>query len=85
MGETLLPRGLRRHGWTDEAAHNPHPGREDDALAPRHPCPASRVAAENALRDSGGETPEPSAEPLQDPWHLHVDGSLARRLGFQSR
>lgn len=29
-----------------------------------------------------GETMEPSAEPLTNPWHLHVDGSLARRLGF---
>ncbi|MBB3221602.1 NAD-dependent epimerase/dehydratase family protein [Pseudoduganella umbonata] len=25
---------------------------------------------------------EPSSEPLVHPWHLHVDGSLARRLGF---
>ena len=30
-----------------------------------------------------GETMQPSAEPLAHPWHLHVDGSLARRLGFQ--
>ena len=30
-----------------------------------------------------GETMEPSSEPLANPWHFHVDGSLARRLGFQ--
>jgi UDP-glucose 4-epimerase len=29
-----------------------------------------------------GETMEPSSEPLPNPWQLHVDGSLARRLGF---
>ena len=26
---------------------------------------------------------EPSAEPLANPWHLHMDGALARSLGFQ--
>lgn len=30
-----------------------------------------------------GETMESSSEPLQHPWHLHADGSLARHLGFQ--
>jgi len=30
-----------------------------------------------------GETMEPSSEPLANPWHLHVDGSLARSLSFQ--
>ena len=30
-----------------------------------------------------GETMEPSSEPLANPWRLHVDSSLARRLGFQ--
>ena len=30
-----------------------------------------------------GETMEPSSKPLANPWHLHMDGSLARRLGFQ--
>lgn len=30
-----------------------------------------------------GETMPPSSEPLTNPWHLHVDGSLARSLGFQ--
>jgi UDP-glucose 4-epimerase len=30
-----------------------------------------------------GEKMEPSSEPLPNPWHLHVNGSLARRLGFQ--
>jgi nucleoside-diphosphate-sugar epimerase len=30
-----------------------------------------------------GATMEPSAAPLVNPWHLHVDGSLARRLSFQ--
>ncbi|SEA44706.1 helix-turn-helix domain-containing protein [Pedobacter hartonius] len=24
-----------------------------------------------------------SSEPLQNPWHLHADGSLARHLGFR--
>lgn len=139
-----------------------HPGREDDSVDPGHAYPASKVAAEKALRDSGlnwavlrfpfvygdrdghleelpkhaiagkwhpakristihhrdiatavqlaldgafdgrivnisdeaptsihelaelvGETLEPSSEPLENPWHLHVDGSLARSLGFQ--
>lgn len=31
----------------------PHPGREDDPVAPSHAYPASKVAAEAALRDSG--------------------------------
>ncbi|WP_249976908.1 NAD-dependent epimerase/dehydratase family protein [Vreelandella olivaria] len=30
-----------------------------------------------------GEAMEPSSEPLANPWHLHMDGSLARRLGFR--
>ena len=30
-----------------------------------------------------GQPMEPSAEPMQYPWQLHVDGSLARRLGFR--
>jgi UDP-glucose 4-epimerase len=30
-----------------------------------------------------GGTMAPSAEPLANPWHIHMDGSLARRLGFQ--
>ena len=30
-----------------------------------------------------GETMEPSSAPLANPWYLHVDSSLARRLGFQ--
>lgn len=29
-----------------------------------------------------GEKMEPSSEPLINPWHLHVDGALARSLGF---
>jgi nucleoside-diphosphate-sugar epimerase len=33
--------------------HSPHPGREDDAVAPEHAYPASKVAAEQALRASG--------------------------------
>ncbi|GAA4925520.1 NAD(P)-dependent oxidoreductase [Mucilaginibacter defluvii] len=32
---------------------NPHPGREDDALNPQHAYPASKVAAEKKLRESG--------------------------------
>lgn len=30
-----------------------------------------------------GASLDPSSEPLENPWHLHVDGSLARSLGFQ--
>jgi UDP-glucose 4-epimerase len=30
-----------------------------------------------------GETMEPSSEPLVNPWYIHMNGSLARRLGFQ--
>ncbi|GAA4154993.1 complex I NDUFA9 subunit family protein [Chryseobacterium ginsenosidimutans] len=33
--------------------NNPHPGREDDALNPKHAYPASKVAAEEELRESG--------------------------------
>ncbi|HEY0208816.1 NAD(P)-dependent oxidoreductase [Acerihabitans sp.] len=32
----------------------------------------------------GGEMP-PSSEPLSNPWHLHIDASLARTLGFQPK
>lgn len=143
--------------------NNPHPGREDDGVHPEHAYPASKVAAERELRESGlnwsilrlpfvygdgdghlemlpkhvitakwhpamrmstihhrdiatamnmalagamdgrivnisdeaptsiyelvqlvGEAMESSSEPLQDPWYLHTDGSLARSLGFQS-
>jgi UDP-glucose 4-epimerase len=122
---------------------SPRPGREDDAADPKLAYPASKLAAENALRESGlnwsiqrfgfvygdkdghleslprdianamklaltgamdgsivnivddaptsmyelvelvGETMEPSCEPLANPWHIHVVGSLARSLGFQ--
>lgn len=31
-----------------------------------------------------GETMASSSEPLHNPWHLHVDASLSRSLGFQS-
>jgi nucleoside-diphosphate-sugar epimerase len=34
-------------------ANNPHPGREDDELDPQHAYPASKLAAEHALRGSG--------------------------------
>ena len=139
-----------------------HPGREDDLVAPKQAYPASKIAAEKELRDSGlnwtvlrfpfvygegdghiedfakyaiagkwhpakkistihhrdlamavqlalggafdgrivnvaddatmsvcelaalvGERLEPSSAPLENPWHLHVDGSLARGLGFR--
>ena len=30
----------------------------------------------------GGQMP-PSAKPMENPWHLHVDASLARSLGFR--
>lgn len=33
--------------------HSAHPGREDDPVAPEHAYPASKVAAEQALRASG--------------------------------
>lgn len=140
-----------------------HPGRETDDVEPEQAYPASKVAAEKALRESGlnwsilrfpfvygdgdghlemlpkhvtafgfhpanrmstihhrdiamamtlaiagafdgrivnisdeapttiyeltrlvGETMDPSSEPMQNPWHLHIDASLARSLGFQS-
>lgn len=32
---------------------NPHPGREDDTLNPQHAYPASKVAAEKELQESG--------------------------------
>jgi nucleoside-diphosphate-sugar epimerase len=143
-------------------ASNPHPGREDDAADPQQAYPASKLAAEKALRESGlnwniqrfgfvygdkdghleelprlltsfkmhpaqrmslihhrdiatamslaltgamdgrilniadeaptsiyelvglvGGTMEPSSAPLDNPWRLHMDVSLARRLGFQ--
>lgn len=143
-------------------ADNPHPGREDDKVQPGHAYPASKLAAEKELAESGlncailrfpfvygdgdghlqmlpkhvhaakwhpamkistihhrdivtairlalkgimdgrivnitddaatsvyellqlvGETMESSSEPLINPWYLHVDGSLARSLGFQ--
>jgi len=141
--------------------HNPHPGREDDPVEPRQAYPASKVAAETELRESGlnwsvlrfpfvygdgdghleslpkhvgawhpaqrmstihhrdvatavrlaldgvfdgrvanvadeaptsihelsamqGVPMKSSAEPLSNPWYLHVDTSLARGLGFRS-
>lgn len=33
--------------------NNPHPGREDDTVEPEHAYPASKIAAENLLRESG--------------------------------
>ena len=35
------------------------------------------------LVELAGGTMAPSSEPLVNPWYLHVDGSLARSLGFQ--
>lgn len=143
-------------------AGNPHPGREDDTISPGHAYPASKVAAEKLLQDSGlnwsilrfpfvygdgdghleslpkhletlnwhpaarmstvhhrdihtamqlaldgvmdgrivniaddaaisvyelvkltGGAMESSATPLSNPWHLHIDTTLARSLGFQ--
>jgi len=140
----------------------PRPGREDDACTPTLDYPASKLVAENQLRNSGlnwsiqrfgfvygdrdghieslpplmaraklhpaqrmsmvhhhdiatamnlaltgamdgrivniadeaptsiyelvelvGGSIEPSGEPLVNPWHIHMDGALARRLGFQ--
>lgn len=141
---------------------NPWPGREGDTVDPKLDYPASKLAAENDLRESGlnwsiqrfgfvygdgdghlealpklaanarfhpaqrmslvhhidiatamklalsgamdgkvvniadeaptsifelselvGEALEPSAEPLANPWHLQIDGTSARHLGFQ--
>lgn len=139
---------------------NPHPGREDDPVNPHHAYPASKLAAEQELQESGlnwsiirfpfvygdgdghleslpkyvstwhpaqrmstvhhrdiataaqlalegafdrlvvnvaddapasiyeltgllGAQLQSSAEPLSNPWHLQVDSSLARSLGFQ--
>ncbi len=141
-------------------SNNPHPGRESDITAPEHPYPASKVAAEELLKDSGlnwsiirfpfvygdgdghldelpkyvgqwhpakrmstihhrdiftaielalsgkfqdltvnvsddaplsifellavtGTALASSAEPLSDPWHMIMDTSLARSLGFK--
>lgn len=140
---------------------NPHPGREDDTADPKQAYPASKLVAENELRESGlnwsiqrfgfvygdkdghleslpelvinarwhpaqrmsmihhrdiatamdvaltgamdgrivnivddaptsiyelaglvGQMMQPSSAPLANPWWLHVDGSLARSLGF---
>jgi len=139
-----------------------HPGCETDAVDPQQAYPASKVAAEHALQDSGlawsilrfpfvygdgdghlealpshlsafafhpaqrmstvhhrdiaaaidlaltgafderivnisddvamtiyelvrlvGKDMEPSSQPMRDPWYLHVDGYLARGLGFR--
>ena len=143
--------------------NNPHPGKEDDEVAPEHAYPASKIAAEKLLRESGlnwsvlrfpfvygdrdghledlpkhivpakwhpakkmstihhrdiftamelalsgkmdgltlnisdeapttvyelvklvGASLETSSDPLTDPWHLHIDSSLARSIGFQA-
>lgn len=143
-------------------ADNPHPGREDDPTQAEHAYPASKLAAEKELAESGlnytilrfpfvygdgdghlqmlpkhvlaagwhpamkistihhrdiatainlalagamaghivnitddatmsvyellqlvDETMESSSVPLENPWHLHVDGSQARSLGFE--
>lgn len=143
-------------------ANNPHPGREDDVVDPQQAYPASKLAAENALRRSGltwniqrfgfvygdkdghldelprlvsnfnmhpaqrmslvhhrdiatatslaltgamdgrivniadeaptslyelvglvGGMMDASSAPLDNPWHLHMDVSLARRLGLR--
>lgn len=143
-------------------AKNSHPGREDDVVDPQQAYPASKLAAEKALRESGltwniqrfgfvygdkdghledlprlvtnfkmhpaqrmslvhhhdiatamqlaltgamdgrivniadeaptsiyelvglvGGTMEESWAPLENPWHLHMDVSVARSLGFQ--
>lgn len=139
---------------------SPHPWREEDEVTPAQAYPASKVAAERALKESGltwsilrfpfvygdgnghleslpdhvgswhpahkistlhhrdiatgiglalagafdrrivnltdeaavsifelaavvGKPMAPSAAPLPNPWHLHVDGSLARSLGYR--
>ncbi|MFG1198709.1 NAD-dependent epimerase/dehydratase family protein, partial [Xanthobacter aminoxidans] len=36
------------------------------------------------LSDLIGARMESNAEPLANPWHLHVDSSLARSLGFRA-
>jgi UDP-glucose 4-epimerase len=139
---------------------NPHPGREDDPVDPQHAYPASKVAAEKALRESSlnwsilrfpfvygdgdghlealpehvstwhpaqrmrtihhrdiaqavklalegdfdrrvvnladeapssiyeltrmvGRQMNSKSAPLENPWYLHIDTSLARSLGFR--
>ncbi|AEW00549.1 epimerase [Niastella koreensis] len=143
--------------------NNPHPGNENDEVSAQHAYPASKIAAEQRLRESGlnwsilrfpfvygdgdghleqlpqhaiaakwhpamkistihhrdiatamhmalagvmdgqiinisdeaplsiyelvqlaGQQLHSSCEPLQNPWHLHIDASLARKLGFQA-
>jgi hypothetical protein len=50
-----------------------------DEAAPRFSRPRrSRVRLRSCSRASGA-----SSEPLVNPWHLHLDGSLARSLGFR--
>lgn len=145
-------------------ADNPHPGREGDQTNPEHAYPASKLAAEKVVEESGlnwsilrfpfvygdddghlamlpkhvmaakwhpamkmstvhhldiaiaiqialkgdmdkktvnitddatlsvyellqlaGTTMDSSSAPLVNPWYLHIDGSLARRLGFQPK
>lgn len=144
-------------------AESTRPGREDDAVDPKHAYPASKLAAENALRNSGltwtiqrygfvygdgdghletlpghavnagshpaqrmslihhrdvatatrlaltgafdgrivnitdeaptslyelvtiaGGAMDPSSHALEHPWHLQMDGALARQLGFRA-
>ena len=144
--------------------NGPHPGREDDEVHPEQAYPASKIAAERLLRESGltwsiirlpfvygdgdghlqalpghvklfgfhpahrmstlhhrdvatamelaldgqfdgrivnisdeapttvqelvhlvGGSMDDSADPVSDPWFLHMDGSLARDLGFRPR
>jgi len=36
------------------------------------------------LVDLVGGNMEPSSQPMENPWHLHIDASLARSLGYQS-
>lgn len=147
-------------------ANSPKPGHEDDPVSPQRAYPASKLAAEKVLQESGltwsilrlafvygdndghleslpalaasgrmafhpaqrmslihhrdvaeavkmaiggamdrqivnitdeapmsiyelfglvGQALQPSSEPLANPWHLHVDGSRARRLGFRPK
>lgn len=163
--ETYAPNARFIMSSTSNVYHkdNAHPGRETDPVEPEHAYPASKVAAEKAVRESSlnwsilrfpfvygdgdghldmlpkhldafgfhpanrmstihhrdiasamamalagvfdgrvvniadeapttiyelvslvGATMTPSAEPMTNPWYLHVDATVARSLGFRS-
>ncbi|QOY87662.1 NAD-dependent epimerase/dehydratase family protein [Paludibaculum fermentans] len=88
-----LPNLVRRAGW--------HPAQRMSMVHHRDIAVAMKLALAGAmdgrivnivdeaptsiyeLSELVGERMEPLNEPLKNPWHLHVDGSLARQFGFQ--